>query len=364
MQQYDLCEHDAGWIVGDHGFVSGKLSDQSCGSHSGTGGVVLHICQHGSHRTENGAGQDCRQPDQRMAHDIGYLKHGGSDSLGDKAAESVFTVAGNGKSDHVAAAADGRGAGGKTGKIQDDPQCGRADRKGQNYSHYDGDDDTHQKRLLFRSPVDNASKTGHETGDWRTRQKSSSAAKGDGDHRGQDDIQFCFTGDQMPEGNADESCDESSQRFTRTGKDHISVYKEGSSEELAGIAADDSGDGGGYRDKRAFPVFHGDADADARAGQGCGDLADLEDHIADGTADQGADLLQDRSDNQSCKQAVGHSTKAVDKDVGAHLFQSFHNLSSHKMMSAAELLGIQPTSETACLQSKFTIDFSDCKSLA
>src|SRR5699024_9450954 len=27
---------------------------------------------------------------------------------------------------------------------------------------------------------------------------------------------------------------------------------------------------GGYRDKRAFPVFHGDADADARAGQGCG----------------------------------------------------------------------------------------------
>ena len=259
-----------------------------------------------------------------MTHDVRHLKHRGSKTLCDKAAEFVFPITCNRESDHVAAAADRCGTGGKTGKIQNDAECSGADRQCQNHTHDDRNNDAHDERPLFRCPVDDASKACHHLGDRRSDEQSDNGTGSDGDDRCHDDINLGLAGNQMAAGDACESCDESAERFARSCQNGISVHKECAAGDLAGITADHGGDGCRNRDKRAFPIFHCHADTDTGTCQGCGSFSKQIDHISGRTADQKTDLLNHRTNNQGCKKTLRHAAEAINEDVRGDFFDCSH----------------------------------------
>ena len=186
--------------------------------------------KHGGYRTKDGTGKNGRQPDDWFSHDVGNLKHGSTNSLCQKSTDFIFTVACHGKSDHIAAASYGSSSGSQPGQIQDNAQSRRTDGESEDHTHQYRNYDTHEKWLLFRSPVDQTSQPCHKGRNRRSCQNTYGGSGSYGDKRCDQNINLGLSGYQMTDFNTYISCDESTQRFSGTCKNNGTLRKNGSSQ--------------------------------------------------------------------------------------------------------------------------------------
>lgn len=107
LQQYDpytLCGHHV---------ERADLPYQAGGAHTGGGGGVFHRKERRAQHAQQSRAQRWRQPDKGLGHDVAKLHHARTQTLYDEAGQAVFAPAGDGKAQHLAAAACGRRTGGE-----------------------------------------------------------------------------------------------------------------------------------------------------------------------------------------------------------------------------------------------------------
>ena len=151
-----------------HGSEYADWAYQSAGSHTGAGGDVFHVKDHGGQGAGNHGDQSGANPDFGIPYNVSHLQHTGSKSLCQKAAYLVFTVAHDGKTNHLSAAACGGGSSCQPVKGQGDADGSTADGESQSDPNESGDQDSHDKGLKFRGGFDQSSKPVHEASYSRT----------------------------------------------------------------------------------------------------------------------------------------------------------------------------------------------------
>lgn len=76
-----------------HGGVDADRSDETAGSHAGTGWNIFQMEDHRGERTGDHRGECRWNPDFRVPDDISHLEHRGSESLCQKTTPFIFTEA-------------------------------------------------------------------------------------------------------------------------------------------------------------------------------------------------------------------------------------------------------------------------------
>ena len=173
-----------------------------------------------------------------MSDNIRNLQHGSADTLGQKAADAVFPEAGNGKPHHLAAAADGCSTGCRAGQAENDAKSSRTDRQCQYHTHDDGNDDSHDQRLLNGAPVNDITKLCHDGRNRRPYNDTCSTAGDDRYCRCDQKVQLRFACRQGTDGNAGKSCDKSGERITGTAVDKGTIGENGTGDNSSCIGTD------------------------------------------------------------------------------------------------------------------------------
>ena len=150
-----------------HSSEGADLSNQTAGAHSCTGGIVGHFKECDGDGAKYSRGKSGRENNPGFSDDIGYLQHGGTQALGNQTADFVFTVAYDGKADHLAAAANRGSTCGKSVKLQHNGECGTGDGGGKDKPHHHRVNDAHEKGLHFGCGIDDTAKSGHQIIDQR-----------------------------------------------------------------------------------------------------------------------------------------------------------------------------------------------------
>ena len=124
----------------------------------------------------------------------------------------------------------------------------------------------------------------------------------------------------MTECDADHGCDKSAERFSGTGQYDGAICHQASGEKLGRESADHACGSGGQRNEWTFLEFHRHPDPDSGAGDGRCHLSDQKEQIAERSADQRSDLLDNGPYDQRCKEAECHSAQTLDKYMIKYLF--------------------------------------------
>ena len=149
--------------------INADLPHKAAGTHAAGDRCAVHL--HAENACRDGArhsgSERRRKPDARVLDDVRHLQHGSADALRKEAAPAVIAEADDRKADHLrTAACNGRAA--RKARQTERRADGRAgNRQRQCNADDDGNENTHEERLLGGCPHDQVAHAGSRRADVR-----------------------------------------------------------------------------------------------------------------------------------------------------------------------------------------------------
>ena len=255
----------------------------------------------GGKRPGDGGGEDGRQPDPGVLHDVAHLQHGGAQPLTHQTAPAVFPEAHHGKAHHIGTASGHGGAACKAGQADGGADGGRGDGQRQGDADDHGDQNAHPERLEHRGPLDEVA---HGTGggtDSRCPPGRESHAHQDGHQGRHQDVDLGLLADGLAQLRGDDGNEQDRQRAACAA----ASGEGGGPQGVGGIAHRYQGEEHHGRRLEGVADGHGHG----RAGHGGGVAAYGYEERDPQLIPQG---VQNRADEQRAKKSLGHGAQGVD----------------------------------------------------
>ena len=194
------------------------MSAQAAGAHTGVDGGAVHLqSEHaGGDGAGDGGGQRGRDPDPGIFHNVGHLKHGGAQALGDQTAPAVLLEGHDGEAHHLGTAAGHSSAARQSGQAQHRTDGGRGDGEGKGDAHQDGYGDPHPEGLELGGVVNDQAKGAGDGADGGSDELGQGHTDQNGDARGDQNIHLGLLAHHFAALRGDDGDDQNGQRAARS----------------------------------------------------------------------------------------------------------------------------------------------------
>ena len=250
----------------------------------------------------DGGGEDGRQPDAGVLHDVAHLEHGGAQPLAHQAAPAVLPEGEDGEAHHVGAAPRHRRAAGQTREAEGRADGRRGDGQGQGHADDHADHDAHEEGLELGGPHDDVAHRRGGGADGRGPPSGQTYPRQNGHQGGHQDVNLGLLAHRLAQLGGDDGDEQHRQGAAGPG---LVRDEAGGAQGVGGIAHRGQGEEhqGGRLEGAA------DGHGHSRAAHGGGVIAHVHQEGEPRLLSQG---LDDGADEQGAEQALGHGAQRVD----------------------------------------------------